>query len=89
MSLANHELGTVQDVAALANAAHRSDALFHCDASQAFGKLYSCLGLKFIDNALHDIAENCFFHLALRFGRQKKQIGDPIEYFVLIFARSA
>lgn len=39
VALANHELGTVQDIAALAEVAHRAGALFHCDASQAFGKL--------------------------------------------------
>lgn len=39
LALANHEIGTVQDIAAIAEAAHRAEALLHCDASQAFGKL--------------------------------------------------
>jgi cysteine desulfurase len=38
LALANHEVGTVQDTSAIAEAAHRADALVHCDASQAFGK---------------------------------------------------
>jgi cysteine desulfurase len=39
IGLANHETGVVQDLAALAAAAHAAGAAFHCDASQAFGKL--------------------------------------------------
>ena len=38
VALANHETGVVQDVAALARAAHAAGALAHCDASQALGK---------------------------------------------------
>jgi cysteine desulfurase len=39
VALANHETGVVQDVRALADAAHAVGARAHCDASQAFGKL--------------------------------------------------
>src|SRR5262249_35095133 len=39
LALANHELGTVYDIAALARAAHEVGALFHTDAVQAGGKL--------------------------------------------------
>ncbi len=38
VAAANHELGTLQDLPSLAAAAARADALFHVDASQAFGK---------------------------------------------------
>lgn len=36
---ANNEIGTVQDVAAVATAAHSRGALVHCDAAQSAGKL--------------------------------------------------
>lgn len=36
---ANNEIGTVQDIAALAELAHEKGALFHCDAAQAVGKI--------------------------------------------------
>lgn len=39
VALANHELGTVQPVADIAEVAHRAGALVHCDAVQAAGKL--------------------------------------------------
>src|SRR5262245_600930 len=39
LALANHELGNVYDVAALARAAHEVGALFHTDAVQAAGKI--------------------------------------------------
>lgn len=39
VGLANHETGVIQDLAALAAAAHAAGAALHCDASQAFGKL--------------------------------------------------
>ncbi len=39
VALANHELGTIQQVAAIAAAAHRHGALVFCDAVQAAGKL--------------------------------------------------
>jgi cysteine desulfurase len=39
LQLANHEVGTVQDVRGLAERAHAAGALVHCDAVQAFGKV--------------------------------------------------
>jgi cysteine desulfurase len=39
IALANHELGTLQEVAALARVARDAGALVHCDAVQGFGKL--------------------------------------------------
>jgi cysteine desulfurase len=39
VQLANHELGTIQDVAALAARARAAGACVHCDAVQAAGKL--------------------------------------------------
>lgn len=36
---ASSEIGTIQPVAALADLAHDKGALFHCDASQAIGKI--------------------------------------------------
>lgn len=36
---ANHEIGTIQPVAAIAEIAHRAGALFHCDATQAAGRI--------------------------------------------------
>jgi len=37
--IANNEIGTIQDIAALASIAHERGALFHCDAVQALGKI--------------------------------------------------
>lgn len=39
LTLANHETGVVQDVVAIAEAAHRRGARLHVDAAQALGKL--------------------------------------------------
>ena len=39
LALANHELGNVYDIAALARVAHEVGALFHTDAVQAAGKI--------------------------------------------------
>lgn len=39
VALANHELGTVQDLAAVAELARAGGALLHCDAVQAAGRL--------------------------------------------------
>jgi len=39
MQLANHEIGTIQDVAGMAELAHSAGFLVHCDAVQAAGKL--------------------------------------------------
>lgn len=36
---ANQEIGTLQDIPALAARAHAAGALFHCDATQAAGKI--------------------------------------------------
>ena len=46
LSLANHEIGTVQPVAELADIAHQHGTLVYCDAVQAAGKLaISCADL--------------------------------------------
>ena len=39
IAYANHEIGTVQDIAALSHLAHKVGAIFHTDAVQAFGKI--------------------------------------------------
>lgn len=39
LALANHELGTLQDVTAAATVAHEHGVLLHCDAVQAAGKM--------------------------------------------------
>ena len=36
---ANNEIGVIQDIAAIADLAHRAGALFHCDAAQELGKI--------------------------------------------------
>jgi cysteine desulfurase len=36
---ANNEIGTIQPIQALAEVAHEHGALFHCDATQALGKI--------------------------------------------------
>ena len=49
LALANHELGNVYDVAALARVAHEAGALFHTDAVQAAGKIASTSGRSGVD----------------------------------------
>jgi len=36
---ANHEIGTIQPIAEISGIAHAAGALFHCDATQAVGKI--------------------------------------------------
>lgn len=54
--LANHEIGTIQPVAALTEIAREAGALFHCDATQAVGKIpvdVLALGVDFISFSAH------------------------------------
>jgi cysteine desulfurase len=37
--LANNETGVIQDIKTLSEIAHKEGAIFHCDASQGFGKI--------------------------------------------------
>lgn len=46
---ANNETGTIQDIAAIAAAAHEAGALFHTDAAQAAGKIALDVGAMGID----------------------------------------
>jgi tRNA-uridine 2-sulfurtransferase len=58
LALANHELGNVYDVAALARAAHEVGALFHTDAVQAAGKVdvgVDALGVDALTLSAHKI----------------------------------
>jgi len=59
VQLANHELGTVQEVAAIAAAARAAGARVHCDAVQAAGKLpidVAALGADTVALSAHKIA---------------------------------
>ena len=49
LALANHELGNVSDVAALAAVARAAGALFHCDAVAAAGKIALDAGALGVD----------------------------------------
>ncbi|HUH01899.1 MAG TPA: aminotransferase class V-fold PLP-dependent enzyme, partial [Kofleriaceae bacterium] len=49
VQLANHEVGTVQEVGALAEIAQRAGGLVHCDAVQAAGKLPLCVDALAVD----------------------------------------
>lgn len=55
---ANNEIGTLQDIAAIADLAHHRGALVHCDAAQAVGKipfdLLSC-GADLISLSAHKL----------------------------------
>ncbi len=49
LSLANHELGVLQDVEQLAYIAREQNAYVHCDAVQAAGKVPICVGALNVD----------------------------------------
>ena len=53
--LINNEIGVVQPVAALANAAHEAGALFFCDAVQGFGRVAIPDGCDMIAVSAHKI----------------------------------
>jgi cysteine desulfurase len=57
--LANNEMGAVQDVRALAACAHRAGALFHTDATQAFGKIPMSVGDLGVDAASFSAHKVC------------------------------
>ena len=48
---ANHEIGTLQDIRAMSDAAHEKDAWFHTDAAQALGKIPFDVGELGVDLA--------------------------------------
>lgn len=56
--LANHEIGTIQPIHDLVHLAHKSGALFHCDATQAVGKItvdVTAIGADSISFSAHKI----------------------------------
>lgn len=56
--MANNEIGTLQDIAAVARIAHEKGALAHTDAVQAFGKVpvdVNALGVDFLTVSAHKI----------------------------------
>ncbi|KPF61844.1 cysteine desulfurase IscS [alpha proteobacterium AAP81b] len=56
--LVNNEIGVVQDIAAIAAAAHKVGAVMHCDAAQGFGKLaidVDAMGIDLMSLTAHKI----------------------------------
>ena len=56
VQLANNEIGTIQPISKVADIAHRSAALLHCDAAQALGKIpvdVGELGADFVSFSAH------------------------------------
>ncbi|PCI57182.1 MAG: cysteine desulfurase [Alphaproteobacteria bacterium] len=54
----NNETGVIQDIASLSALAHRHGALFHCDATQAAGRIpvdMKALGIDFLTLSSHKI----------------------------------
>ena len=51
IQMANSEIGTIQDIKALADVTHASGALFHTDATQALGKIEIDLSVLGVDAA--------------------------------------
>lgn len=57
--LANNETGVLQQIEGIAHIAHRYDALVHCDAVQALGKIdvdFQSLGVDMMSLSAHKIA---------------------------------
>ena len=59
VQMANSEVGSVQPIAALAQAAHDRGALFHTDATQALGKVPLDLGALGVDAASFSAHKVC------------------------------
>lgn len=57
--LANNEMGAIQDIKGLADAAHAKGALFHTDATQALGKVPIDLGDLDVDAASFSAHKIC------------------------------
>ncbi|MGH1378786.1 MAG: cysteine desulfurase family protein [Alphaproteobacteria bacterium] len=54
----NNETGVIQDISALSSLAHRNGALFHCDATQAVGRIpvdMKAAGVDFLTISSHKI----------------------------------
>jgi len=54
----NNEIGVIEDVAAIAAAAHEAGALFHCDAAQALGRItidVAAMGIDLMSISAHKI----------------------------------
>ncbi|MCL2889499.1 MAG: aminotransferase class V-fold PLP-dependent enzyme, partial [Eggerthellaceae bacterium] len=59
IQLANNEIGSIQDIAALARVAHEAGILFHTDAVQALGKIpldLSALGVDAASFSAHKLS---------------------------------
>lgn len=56
--LVNNEIGVIQDIAAIARAAHAVGAVMHCDAAQGFGKVaidVDAMGIDLLSLTAHKI----------------------------------
>jgi cysteine desulfurase len=80
---ANNEIGTLQDVSAIADITHESGALLHCDAAQAIGKIpfsISDLGVDLLSASAHKLyGPKGIGFLFLAGGVRKLPIG-PIQF---------
>lgn len=83
---ANHEVGTIQPVAEIAEICRNNDIIFHSDAVQAFGKIPLDAKSDFISVSAHKIygPKGCgalvFFNSALREKIAPLQKGGQQEY---------
>lgn len=80
---ANNEIGTLQDIAAIADMAHEAGALMHCDAAQAIGRIpfiVTEVGVDLLSASAHKIYGPKGIGLLFLAGGARKLPISPIQF---------